>query len=71
MLFETESREVNPRSEDFGLSKDADPTNTVNLHLHVRIAIWISQVGEMRPPCSIFRISLDNDGILVQGICQC
>lgn len=71
MLFEAESREVDPGSEDFRLGKNTDPTDTVNLHLHVRIAIWVSQVGEMRPPRSILRVSLDDDGIFVQGICQC
>lgn len=70
VLLETESWEVNARSEHLGFSKDTDTTNTVNLHLHIWVTIWIAKVGQMWAPCSILCISLDNDSVLVESVCK-
>lgn len=45
VLLETESREVDTRTEHFCLCQDTDTTDTVNLHFHVWVAVWIAEVG--------------------------
>jgi hypothetical protein len=70
VLLEAEGREMHARTEHAGLGQDADTANTINLHLHVWVAIGITEVGQMRTPCSILGVALHNDGIFVEGICQ-
>lgn len=70
MLFEAESWEMNTSAEHTGLGQNANTTNAIQLHLHVRVAEGITEVGEMRSPCRILRITLNNNSILVECICQ-
>jgi hypothetical protein len=68
MLFETESGEVGTLAEDLCLRKNTDTTDTINLHLHVWIAVRIAQIGQMRSPCSVLGISFNNNSVLVEGV---
>jgi len=68
MFFKAECREVNSRSEDFRFCQNTDTANTVDLHFHVGIAIWVSQISEMRAPSGILSITFNNDGIFIQSI---
>ena len=68
VLLETESGEVNTRAEHPGFGQDTDTADTVNLHLHVWVAIGVAEVGQMRSPCSILCVSFDNDSILIESI---
>jgi hypothetical protein len=65
MLFKAEGGKVNAISENSRLSQDTHTSDAVNLHFHVRVAVWISEVGEMRAPGSIFGVPLDNDCIFI------
>jgi hypothetical protein len=71
MLLEAECREVDARTEYPGLGQNTYTTNAVNLHLHVWVAIGITEVGQMRPPGGILSISFDDDSILVESVSQC
>lgn len=44
MFLKAERREMYTISEDLGFGKDTDSSDTVNLHLHVWVAIGITQV---------------------------
>lgn len=70
VLLKAEGREMHARAEHARLGQDADTANTVNLHLHVWVAIWITKVGQVRTPCGILGVALHNDGIFVESICQ-
>ena len=70
MLLEAEGREVHTRPKDLRLGQDTDTSDAIDLHLHVHVTVWISQVGQMWTPCRIFRVSLDDDGILIQCVGQ-
>ena len=71
MLFKTESGEVYTLTENLGLGQDTDTSNTVDFHLHVWVAIGVAQVCQMGTPGSVLCITLHDDGILVQSVCQC
>lgn len=68
MLFETESREVSTITENSRLGQNADATNTIDLHLHIRVAVRITQVCQMRPPCRVLGITLHNDSVFVKSV---
>lgn len=70
MLLETESREVNTGTENLCLSKDTDTTDTVNFHLHVWVAIGITEVSQMWSPRSILCVSFDNNSIFVKCVSE-
>lgn len=70
MLLEAEGRKMHSTSEHLRLGQDTNTAYTINLHLHVRIAVWVSQVSQMRPPGCILCIAFNNDCILVQRISQ-
>jgi len=70
MLLKAKSREVNTSAEHSCLGQNTDTTNTVNLHLHVRVTIGVSEVCKMSAPSSILRISFDDDRILIKSICK-
>lgn len=69
MLLETESREVYSLTENLGLGKNTDTTNTVDLHLHVGVTVRVTEIGQMRTPGSVFCVTFDNDSILIQSVC--
>ena len=71
MFFKAESREVDTLAEDLCFSKNANTTNTINLHFHVGISIGIAQVSQMRSPGCILCIAFYNDSVFVQSICKC
>lgn len=66
MFLEAERWEMNSGTKYAGLREYADAPNAINLHLHVRVAVWVSKVGKMRSPSGVFSITLHNDSILVQ-----
>lgn len=68
VLLETKGREVDARTEDLCLCKNANTTDTVNLHLHVWVTVRVAEIGQMRSPGGIFCIAFDNDGIFVKGV---
>src|SRR5690242_7502840 len=68
MLLETESREVDTRTEDLGLSQNTDTTNSVNLHLHIWITVGVAEVCQMRSPSSVLCVSFDNDSVFIEGV---
>lgn len=68
MLLETESREMDTRAEDLRLCQNTDTTDTVNLHLHIWIAVRVAEVSQMRSPGSVLCIAFDNDSIFVKSI---
>ena len=70
MLLKAESREVYTVAEDLRLGQNTDTTDTVNLHLHVRVAVGVAQVCKMRPPRGILGVALDNHGVLVKSVSQ-
>ena len=51
-----------------GLGQDTDAANSINLHLHVRIAIGVTQVCQVGSPCRILGIAFHNDSVFVEGI---
>lgn len=55
-------------SKDLGLCEDAHSSHSINLHLHIGIAIWIAQVSQVGSPGRILGISFDNDSILIQCV---
>ena len=68
VFLKTERGKVNTSPEDFRLGKNADASNTINLHFHVRVAVRIAKVGQMWSPCGIFRITLHDDGVFIKSI---
>lgn len=68
VLLKTKSWEVYSRPEDLGLGKNTDAAHSIDLHLHIRVAIWVSQVCQMRPPSCILGVTFNNYGIFVQSI---
>jgi hypothetical protein len=67
MLLKTKCWEMDTRAEDSCLGKDTDTANTVQLHLHVRIAVGVAEIGQMRPPRRVLRIAFHNHRIFVQS----
>jgi hypothetical protein len=70
MLLETESREVNTRAEDLRLCQDTDTTNTIDLHLHIRVTVGVAEVGQMGSPGCIFRIALNNNSVFIERVSE-
>jgi hypothetical protein len=68
MLLETEGWEVDSGAEHLGFSKNTDTPDSINLHLHIWVAIWISKVSQVRSPRGILCISLNNDSVLIKGV---
>jgi hypothetical protein len=68
MLLKTECGEVHSRAEDLRLGQDTDTTDTVDLHLHIWVTVWVAQVGQMRAPGGILCITFHNDRVLVKSI---
>lgn len=58
------------RSEDLGLGQNTDTTHSVNLHFHIGVAVGIAQVGKVRSPRGVLGITLDDNGVLVERVCQ-
>ena len=68
MLLKTEGWEVNTRSEDLGLCEDRNAADTIDLHLHVWVTIWVSEVGQMWAPSGVLGVTLDNNGVLIKSV---
>lgn len=69
VFLKAEGWEVHAAPEHFRLCENANTTNTVNLHLHVWVAVWVAEVSQMRTPCRILSISLDDDSVFIEGVC--
>ena len=70
MFLEAECREVNAVTENLGLCQDTHSANAVDLHFHIRIAIGVTEIREMGTPGGILCVSLHNDCIFVESICE-
>lgn len=70
MLLETERWEMDAVAEYPSLGQDTDTADTVNLHLHVGVAVGVSEICQMRPPGGVLGIALHNDGVFVECISQ-
>jgi hypothetical protein len=57
-------------AEHLGLCENTDTSNTVNLHLHIRVAIGITEISQMRSPGGVLCVTLDDDRILVECVGQ-
>ena len=68
VLFKTESWEVHAASKHFGFGEDAHAADAIDFHLHVRVAVWIPQVCQMRSPSCVFCVTLYNDCVFVQSV---
>lgn len=68
MLLERESREVSTSPENPSFGKNTNTTDTINVHLHIRVTIGVPKVGKMRPPGSVFRVPLDDNCIFVKSV---
>ena len=70
MPLKAKCREMDTCAEDLCLGQNADTANAVEVHLHVRIAKWIAQVGKVRSPCGVLGISLHDNCILIYCLRQ-
>tara|TARA_R110002003_G_scaffold152_6_gene13629 strand:- start:11767 stop:12129 length:363 start_codon:yes stop_codon:yes gene_type:complete len=70
MFLKAECGEMDARSEDFGFCEDTNTTDTVNLHLHIWVTVRVAEVGQMRAPGGVLRITFDNDCILIKSVCE-
>lgn len=68
VLLETKSWEVYSGPEDLGLGKNTDTAHSINLHLHIRVAIRVSQVCQMRSPSRILGVTFNDHSIFVQSV---
>lgn len=68
VLLKTECGEVATGAEDLGFCKNADTTDTVNFHFHVRVTIGVAKVCQMRAPGRVLCVTLYNDGVLIERI---
>lgn len=68
VFFKTKCWEMYTGAEDFSLGQNTNTANAVNLHLHVRVSVWVAQICKMRTPGSVFCIALHDDSILIKRI---
>lgn len=68
VLLKAKGREMDTATEDPGLGQNTDTANAINLHLHIGVAVRVAKIGKMGSPGRVFRITLDNDGILIEGV---
>lgn len=68
MLLETEGREVDTGSEDSGLGQDTDAPHSIDLHFHIRVAVGVAQVGQVRAPGRVLGVALHDDGVFVERV---
>jgi hypothetical protein len=65
-LSKGECGEMGTSSEHACFCKDTDTSDSINLHLDIRITIWVTEISQMRSPGGVFGISLDDDGIFIE-----
>jgi len=70
MLLEAESWEVDAGTEDFSFGKNTDSANAIDLHFHIWVTVGVAKVGQMRAPCSIFGVTLNDNRVLIKCIRQ-
>lgn len=70
MLLKAEGWEMNTGAEHAGFCQNADASNSVQFHLHVGVAVGITQIGQVRSPCRVLGIPFHNHGIFVQSVRQ-
>lgn len=71
MFLEAERREVDAVTKNLGLCENTHSTDTVDLHFHIGIAIGVAEIREMGTPGGILCISLHDNCIFVESICEC
>jgi hypothetical protein len=71
VLLETERWEMYARAEDLSFSQNTDTTNAIDFHLHIWVAIWVPQVGQMWSPGGVLCVTFYDDSVFVEGICKC
>lgn len=71
VLLETESREMNTGTKDLCLGQDTNTTDTVDLHLHIWVAVGVTEVSQMRSPGSVLCVSFHNDSVFIECIGEC
>ena len=59
MLLEAESWKVHACTEDASFRQDTDTSDAINLHLHVWVAVWVSEIGKMWSPGSILCVAFE------------
>lgn len=68
VLFETKRREVHPGAEHASFGQNTDATNAVKIHLHIRVAVWITEVSKVGPPRRVLSVSFHDNGVLVESV---
>jgi hypothetical protein len=68
VLLKAEGREMDTGSEHLGLGQYTDTSDTVEFHLHVRVAVWVSEVSKMRPPGGVLCVALHDYSIFIQSV---
>lgn len=70
MLLERERWEVGTGTENLGFGENGYTTDTINLHLDIRITVGVTEVGEMRAPGGVLGVPLNDNGVLIKGISE-
>jgi hypothetical protein len=70
VFLKAESREMHAGAEDLCFCENTDTPDTVDFHLHVRVAVRVAQVCQVGSPSGILRIAFDNDSVLVKCVGQ-
>jgi hypothetical protein len=65
VLLETKGWEVDTCPEHLCFRKNANASYSVQFHLHVRVSVRVTEVGQVRPPCGVFGVTFNNDCVLV------
>lgn len=68
MLLKAKCREVYAGAENPCLREDTNTTNTIKLHLHIRITVRVTKVSKVRAPRCILGISLHDNCIFVERV---
>lgn len=68
VLLEAESWEVDSRAEHLCLCQNADPSDAVNLHLHVRVSVRVTQISKMGSPSGVLCVAFDNHSVFIKRI---
>lgn len=68
MLLEAKGGEMDAVAKHLRLGQDTDSTHSVELHFHVRVAVGVSKVRQMRPVRRVLGVALHDDGILIERI---
>ena len=68
MLLEAERWEMYSTSKHLRLGQDTDTSYAIKFHLHIWIAVRITQVRQMRAPCRVLGVSLHDHCVFVERV---